>query len=506
MRRLRRLLFRSLLALLGCSAAAASEVSFAPLPGFERIRGARAVAADVASGRVAVGTSSSVWLAAPGALATRALRVGEVRDLAFAADGTLWVASARGVYAQREGAVREHALGAGASGRATRLLLADGAVLAGSEDGLWLHTLAAGAFARVNGSVPEGSVRALARSGSAVFVAFGNEVARVVLADGARSPTIARQSLPAGDGALIDLAAHADGRVVALRERALAVRDVRTGRWTRQEISLPPGVLPVRLAIAGDAFWIASDAGALLAPAVAGPYARAAAPAGSAAIGALALTSDAILLAGPRGILRGRAAAPSPPAPEPRMAAPAISGEPSVLAVQRAAQRYLALAPGALASLRARPRQSAYAPTFELFGRYVDDRERDSDHDETFTSGVDRVFRDRSRSHGRDYEVGAALHWDFGAAVYHPEEIDAAREAREWIELRDEVLDEIAQLYFERRRALLDAASEPDARAAARLRLRAEELGAGLDAWTGGWWSAALNAPSPRGSAEESLP
>ncbi len=174
--------------------------------------------------------------------------------------------------------------------------------------------------------------------------------------------------------------------------------------------------------------------------------------------------------------------------------------------MQRAALRYLSLAPGRIASLRERTRRSALAPTIELFGALGADRSRDRDWDETFTSGVDRTFLDRHRERGSDYDAGLRLNWNLGGAIYHPEEIDASREEREWIELRDEVLDEIAQLYFERRRAQLDAAREADPHAAARFRLRAAELGAGLDAWTGGWWSARLSSSSPEGPASELLP
>ena len=54
----------------------------------------------------------------------------------------------------------------------------------------------------------------------------------------------------------------------------------------------------------------------------------------------------------------------------------------------------------------------------------------------------------------------------------------------------------LTQLYFDRRRALLALDSQPDKQTpeAELLRLRAEELAAGLDAWTGGWFSAALGA------------
>ena len=60
------------------------------------------------------------------------------------------------------------------------------------------------------------------------------------------------------------------------------------------------------------------------------------------------------------------------------------------------------------------------------------------------------------------------------------------------IALRDDVLDEVTQLYFERERVLarLGVAAHDESHD---LALRAAELAAGLDAWTGG----AFSAPDP---------
>ena len=64
---------------------------------------------------------------------------------------------------------------------------------------------------------------------------------------------------------------------------------------------------------------------------------------------------------------------------------------------------------------------------------------------------------------------------------------------------------EVTQLYFERRRVLLALRIGPaDDAELARLRLRADELAAGLDAWTGGWFARALAAAGP--SATSSHP
>ena len=72
-----------------------------------------------------------------------------------------------------------------------------------------------------------------------------------------------------------------------------------------------------------------------------------------------------------------------------------------------------------------------------------------------------------------------------------------SREAREVIELRDDVLDELNQLYFERHRVLARASAATDPGEASLLRVRAAELAAGIDAWTGGWFRRQLRGGAP---------
>jgi hypothetical protein len=118
------------------------------------------------------------------------------------------------------------------------------------------------------------------------------------------------------------------------------------------------------------------------------------------------------------------------------------------------------------------------------------------DYDQAFLSGATRDLVDQERDQERDLALGLTLSWDFGDAAFHPEEIDVSRESRAVIELRDDVLDEITQLYFERRRTLRQiAALDADSPEAALLQQRAAELAAGLDAWTGGWFSRRIAAP-----------
>jgi hypothetical protein len=99
--------------------------------------------------------------------------------------------------------------------------------------------------------------------------------------------------------------------------------------------------------------------------------------------------------------------------------------------------------------------------------------------------------------------------WDFRDLAYEPEQIDLSREARLVIGLRDDVLDEVNQVYFERLSVEAELASsqgvEPgpevvDAQTRRfNLELRIAQLDAALDAWTGGWWSEASERTAREG-------
>ena len=142
-------------------------------------------------------------------------------------------------------------------------------------------------------------------------------------------------------------------------------------------------------------------------------------------------------------------------------------------------------------ALRRGAQRRGWWPIVILRGGAGWDRSDNIDRDQAFLSGEMRHLIDRARDRDHAADVSLSLSWDFSDVAYEPESIDVSRETREVIELRDNVLDEITQLYYERRRVLAALAAEPAPSAAEqqRLRLRADELAAGIDAWTGGWFS-----------------
>jgi hypothetical protein len=174
-----------------------------------------------------------------------------------------------------------------------------------------------------------------------------------------------------------------------------------------------------------------------------------------------------------------------------------LSGEPSIQSVHRAAIAYLELHRGRFEPMRRRVNRRGWLPILTLRGDHDTGEGWNTDYDQAYLSGDTRFLVDRDFDRSRDWGVALTLTWDLADLAYHPEEIDVSREARELLELRDDVLDEITQLYFERRRVLAELAALADPAAQARLRLRADELAAGIDAWTGGWFSRNAAAPAP---------
>lgn len=470
-----------------------------------------AVALSAADGSAAYATTSEVYRAdqAQGPY-ERVFRGRGLRDLVFDDEGSLWMATERGVFLGRRGqAAVERSPGPGAARVAHRFARAvDGRLAVATARGVFIRDLAATSWRAVDGRTAVTEVTAIGfdRTGRLWWVSEGD-----LYESGSKSSSFnendlspRRSPVPGLRDPVVDLARAPEGSWVALTARGL-LRRTGPGQgggegWEVFPLGLAPGASARRLTFTGRAVWLATDRGLARIPwgpdgpgrsgrLAAEPVGRAL---GSSPVNALAVRGEELLVAAARGLghrLPGggrRQVAPVAPAGGTSLGA----ADPSLREVQRATLRHLALDRGPLRSLAARARARGWLPEVELRGGYGGARSRELDVDETFSSGEPRLFTDHERRRSRDFDVFAVLRWDLGDTVYHPEELDIAKERREVIELRDEILDEVNQLYVERQRALLSLAALADLRSpeARRLALRADELGAGLDAWTGGWW------------------
>ena len=515
----------SVLSLLLIALAVESARAEAPLWSWQRSRlfpglsEASALAFDPKTDRLAVGDEGGVWFARGTSGATRVLRRGPVRDLAFSLDAGLYAATDRGLFhIDAMGDVSRQSLGAGA-GAVRRILVDPEFILVATEGGAFFSTEGR-RWVPLNAGLPRGAVDAFAvrplRDGADLWLIVEGAVYRATLYTGEGRfvlEGVARVSVPGAGGRrdAVDLSISIPGaEVTVLTRRGLLLYG--EGSWESFRPSFPPGATPLRFGHTGSRLWIATDRGLLEAASPSGPWHRSAPPVGSTPIAALDGGEPLVFAVGARGLFTGRSR-PDPAETVAGLTPPKALGaeEPSVRQVQVAAIRYLDLAPERIRALQRGVRRSGWLPRFELRGAYGGGHRREQDYDEAFTYDAPRLFFDRQEERSRDFAVSSVLVWDLGDLAYHPESIDVSKEAREIIELRDDVLDEVTQLYFKRRRTLLQLASEPSAppAEAARLRLRADELASGLDAWTGGWWSRARSTPasnSPRDTPEENHP
>jgi hypothetical protein len=296
---------------------------------------------------------------------------------------------------------------------------------------------------------------------------------------------------------------------VVVLARGFAVRDRPGDPWRAVSPALPPGARALRLLEAHGRLWLGTDRGLLVASDLAGPWVRASGPVGSAPARALVRADDGLYVGAGDHVWRA-GAGPSPPIAfgaspggpplelsTPRGESPLVlrtpEGDPPIEQVQRAALGHLGLGATAVNGLRRGVARRGWLPIVVLRLARARDEDRFRDEDEAFVSGDVRRTTDRERRSARDFESSLSFSWDLGDIAFHPEQVDVSREAREVIKLRDDVLDEVNQLYFERRRVLAELAARPDAPAEERFRLqlRAAELAAGIDSWTGGWFSRA---------------
>ncbi len=163
-----------------------------------------------------------------------------------------------------------------------------------------------------------------------------------------------------------------------------------------------------------------------------------------------------------------------------------FNGEPDIRDVQDAAVNYAEVNPKKIISWRAQAAKKAWLPVFKV-GLLRDTA--DLWHWEggsTVKSGDDELRRGQD---SLDWDI--SLSWDLGEIIWNNDQTSIDVRSRLMVELRDDILDEVNKLYFERIRvkAQMDnlKIGERVKRFDKEIRLR--ELTASLDALTGGYFS-----------------
>jgi hypothetical protein len=165
--------------------------------------------------------------------------------------------------------------------------------------------------------------------------------------------------------------------------------------------------------------------------------------------------------------------------------------EPGISEIQQAAIEYAEVSPEKIKWMRKAAQAQALMPDLSL--------SLDGDYNKTIeldrggTSDPD-IFIEGPKD--RDIGWGIKLNWDLAELIwsYHQTNIDSR--SRLMVQLRNDILDEVTKIYFERLR-LMEELSGNSIRDEAQARLkqiRLDELTANIDALTGGYFSKTINS------------
>lgn len=166
-----------------------------------------------------------------------------------------------------------------------------------------------------------------------------------------------------------------------------------------------------------------------------------------------------------------------------------FGNEPSVREVQEAAMQYALVADDVLNGYQRSAKWTKLLPRTRV--RYRQDVD-----DDTTVSINETGERDLSLDDNENTNYEMQLEWRLDEMLMGPTRVQAIRETSRLVQLRDDILDEVTKVYFDRRRVQVDITMNPpgDPKTRAAKELRLEELTANLDALTGGWFSQRVKA------------
>jgi len=158
---------------------------------------------------------------------------------------------------------------------------------------------------------------------------------------------------------------------------------------------------------------------------------------------------------------------------------PQLKDEPTIREIQKAAIRYAEVEPEKIKRWRRGAKYRSLFPELSV------------DYDKTinYDSGSDSYYVGP-----RDW--GINLKWDLADLIWNPYQKDIDVRSRLMVQLRDDVLDEVTHLYYERRRLQkeLISPSEIDSNSLLDKELQLQELTANIDALTDGYFSKRLKS------------
>ncbi|MCA9398912.1 MAG: hypothetical protein KC618_04120 [Candidatus Omnitrophica bacterium] len=165
--------------------------------------------------------------------------------------------------------------------------------------------------------------------------------------------------------------------------------------------------------------------------------------------------------------------------------------EPRIQQVHDMAIQYADVHPEKILEWKQKALKKAWLPTVSLgVDGSHDWGASDSVYGSSSSGGSHYVGPD-DKSWGEDLGWDVSLSWDFADLVWSSDQISIDNRSKLMVELREDILDQVTRLYFERRRAQFELieAVESEPRIRIEKEMRVAELTALIDALTGGRFS-----------------
>ena len=175
-----------------------------------------------------------------------------------------------------------------------------------------------------------------------------------------------------------------------------------------------------------------------------------------------------------------------------------VRPEPSIIEVQRMAVEYAEVSPEKIRSWRSAARWKALMPKLSVgFG------EARKDNMEIYTSATTSYYYTAPQRIDEDWDVG--LSWDLSDIIWTSAQTSIDVRSKLMVQLRNDILQEVTRLYFERKRIINDIGTTYTGKGKGKgdskghgawsmeeKAIRIEELTAHIDALTGGRFSRAM--------------
>lgn len=168
--------------------------------------------------------------------------------------------------------------------------------------------------------------------------------------------------------------------------------------------------------------------------------------------------------------------------------------EPSIEEIKEAAIDYAEVSPDKIRKWRKEAAHRAWLPDL----RFAYDKGKDWQNSYTYYKVDGEYVKYDDITKDRDKGWSISLTWELGDLIWNSAQTSIDARSRLMVQLRDDVLNEVTRLYFERRRLQYELFFSPPENIQEKIEkeLRLQELTANIDALTGSYLSKRLNQAS----------